>query len=178
MCRSNTYGRCLNADDVRRPPSPNANAWRFTSFRRAARRCTFGPREICQRSTVKKDRLLGEGVLRVSSSTTRTADLREWTIGWWPGTELNRRHHDFQSCALPTELPGLPKRCRAEDARPRAHGGSRNITRTFLQMVVVIAEVQCPHASNDFRFNNYAHEIDRTLELLYVKDDKCYFILW
>ena len=29
--------------------------------------------------------------------------------GWWPGTELNRRHHDFQSCALPTELPGLPK---------------------------------------------------------------------
>src|SRR5690606_5688293 len=25
----------------------------------------------------------------------------------WPGTESNRRHHDFQSCALPTELPGL-----------------------------------------------------------------------
>ena len=25
----------------------------------------------------------------------------------WPGTELNCRHHDFQSCALPTELPGL-----------------------------------------------------------------------
>ncbi len=24
----------------------------------------------------------------------------------WPGTELNCRHHDFQSCALPTELPG------------------------------------------------------------------------
>ena len=25
---------------------------------------------------------------------------------WWPGTELNRRHGDFQSPALPTELPG------------------------------------------------------------------------
>ena len=27
----------------------------------------------------------------------------------WPGTESNRRHHDFQSCALPTELPGQKK---------------------------------------------------------------------
>jgi hypothetical protein len=26
---------------------------------------------------------------------------------WCPGTELNRRHEDFQSSALPTELPGL-----------------------------------------------------------------------
>jgi hypothetical protein len=24
---------------------------------------------------------------------------------WWLGTELNRRHTDFQSAALPTELP-------------------------------------------------------------------------
>jgi hypothetical protein len=24
----------------------------------------------------------------------------------WPGTESNRRHEDFQSSALPTELPG------------------------------------------------------------------------
>jgi hypothetical protein len=23
----------------------------------------------------------------------------------WAGAESNRRHHDFQSCALPTELP-------------------------------------------------------------------------
>ena len=27
-------------------------------------------------------------------------------VGWWPGTESNRRHGDFQSPALPTELPG------------------------------------------------------------------------
>ena len=28
---------------------------------------------------------------------------------WWPGTELNRRHADFQSAALPAELPGRGK---------------------------------------------------------------------
>src|SRR5438477_2640265 len=27
---------------------------------------------------------------------------------WWLGTELNRRHKDFQSSALPTELPSQP----------------------------------------------------------------------
>jgi hypothetical protein len=26
-------------------------------------------------------------------------------LEWWLGTELNRRHKDFQSSALPTELP-------------------------------------------------------------------------
>ncbi len=30
--------------------------------------------------------------------------------GWWPGTESNRRHGDFQSPALPTELPGPERR--------------------------------------------------------------------
>ena len=28
-------------------------------------------------------------------------------LGMWAGTELNRRHKDFQSFALPTELPAL-----------------------------------------------------------------------
>ena len=28
---------------------------------------------------------------------------------WWAGTESNRRHKDFQSFALPTELPALSK---------------------------------------------------------------------
>src|SRR5471032_1727917 len=34
---------------------------------------------------------------------------RRWTMKWWPGAELNRRHADFQSAALPTELPGRAK---------------------------------------------------------------------
>ena len=28
-------------------------------------------------------------------------------VEWWLGTESNRRHEDFQSSALPTELPSL-----------------------------------------------------------------------
>src|SRR5438876_6568751 len=35
---------------------------------------------------------------------------RQSSMGWCPGTELNRRHTDFQSVALPTELPGRPGR--------------------------------------------------------------------
>ena len=33
--------------------------------------------------------------------------LKIGRLGWWPGTELNRRRQPFQGCALPTELPGL-----------------------------------------------------------------------
>jgi hypothetical protein len=31
-------------------------------------------------------------------------------IKWWLGAELNRRHKDFQSSALPTELPSQPNK--------------------------------------------------------------------
>ena len=30
-------------------------------------------------------------------------------FGWWLGRESNPRHEDFQSSALPTELPSLPQ---------------------------------------------------------------------
>ena len=33
----------------------------------------------------------------------------------WPGTESNCRHEDFQSSALPTELPGRTEVCSSLD---------------------------------------------------------------
>lgn len=45
--------------------------------------------------------------------------LRGLVMGWCPRTESNRRHGDFQSPALPAELPG---RCEAEDVA-EGHGG-------------------------------------------------------
>ena len=32
------------------------------------------------------------------------------SVKWWPKPGLNRRHKDFQSSALPAELPGLLKK--------------------------------------------------------------------
>ena len=53
---------------------------------------------------------------------------RSETILWWPGRESNPRHGDFQSPALPTELPGHVRarndkaRCRTEQAGELARG--------------------------------------------------------
>jgi hypothetical protein len=44
---------------------------------------------------------------------------------WWPGPESNQRHADFQSAALPTELPGLGAGLRGPDGRPQAIVGAR-----------------------------------------------------
>ncbi len=37
-------------------------------------------------------------------------DFQKPLIFKWSGADLNRRHADFQSAALPTELPDLPLR--------------------------------------------------------------------
>ena len=42
---------------------------------------------------------------RDNSVTARRAGRLSSYKKWWAGTGLNRRHQDFQSCALPTELP-------------------------------------------------------------------------
>src|SRR5215468_3077204 len=42
---------------------------------------------------------------------------------WWAGTGLNRRHQDFQSCALPTELPA--HQTREDNRRARVASTSR-----------------------------------------------------
>ena len=38
-------------------------------------------------------------------SYSRRCRVVEVSEKWWAGAGLNRRHQDFQSCALPTELP-------------------------------------------------------------------------
>ena len=43
----------------------------------------------------------------------------------WPGTESNRRHEDFQSSALPTELPGR------DHQADRQRGGPRGVESQF-----------------------------------------------
>src|ERR1700721_2154048 len=40
-------------------------------------------------------------------------------VKWWPGRELNPRHADFQSAALPTELPGRISKSRVLNRRDR-----------------------------------------------------------
>ena len=54
---------------------------------------------------------------------------------WCPGTELNRRHTDFQSVALPTELPGRAiaahgaRKCNGKPPRPDKRQTGREFAR-------------------------------------------------
>src|SRR4029078_2510269 len=43
---------------------------------------------------------------RRSSRVVRQVASESAETKWCPGAESNHRHHDFQSCALPSELPG------------------------------------------------------------------------
>src|SRR5436190_20515762 len=57
--------------------------------------------------------------------SSRCGNLR-FNKEWWPGSESNQRHADFQSAALPTELPGhlgiSPNRGLDQGARIRTAG--------------------------------------------------------
>ena len=46
------------------------------------------------------------GGFSVVPSTSTEMPSTEVIEKWWPGSESNQRHADFQSAALPTELPG------------------------------------------------------------------------
>ena len=48
----------------------------------------------------------------------------------WAGTELNRRHKDFQSFALPTELPALQNLVRKNMEFPQNHKEIRKLNLT------------------------------------------------
>src|SRR5438132_11730876 len=51
---------------------------------------------------------------------------------WWAGTGLNRRHQDFQSCALPTELPAHQTRQDNKGARDCLFDGRDDADRPAL----------------------------------------------
>src|SRR5437867_3039079 len=51
---------------------------------------------------------------------------------WWAGTGLNRRHQDFQSCALPTELPAHQTRQDSKGVRDCLFDGRDDADRPAL----------------------------------------------
>ena len=70
--------------------------------------CTFAARRFMTQSRIEVVRQLycsafhGMPAYLGRMATVNGSQHEEWC----PGTELNRRHEDFQSSALPTELPG------------------------------------------------------------------------
>jgi hypothetical protein len=60
-------------------------------------------RELWQGATYHRERLITGSCWEGKIGREKN---REGKIEKCPGTELNRRHEDFQSSALPTELPG------------------------------------------------------------------------
>ena len=80
-------------------------------------------RYVFERYNVVSEADLGAGVAKLAKAlgdnsgtiererlAVNERDSQILTGMWWPGTESNRRHCDFQSHALPTELPGRSER--------------------------------------------------------------------
>ena len=125
--------------------NPRANAGRVLVYDNSSRLRQFGKVWVC-RGDLRTEyldavtlRKLSEPALRIKWARSANEDVatsRRWLAnrsfgsdegrseGWWPGAELNCRHHDFQSCALPTELPG------------RSESGAPPHLRTIAQAVI------------------------------------------
>ena len=86
---------------ARRPPTPAHRTRPSGTSRRSATSLTAGPTTVAPRP-----RLVPRHADRHS---------RPGIAKWCPGAELNCRHTDFQSVALPTELPGRRERGLIED---------------------------------------------------------------
>ena len=83
--------------------------WRRACARRKALLCWFPRRQ----TGVKKRNPTSAVRIAVRERFVRRFEKRTGLISrrrWCPRTELNRRHEDFQSSALPTELLGRRKR--------------------------------------------------------------------
>ena len=129
----------------------------------------------------------------LGSSTERRRDwmragdpetsARKCLIKWWPGSESNQRHADFQSAALPTELPGQAGRTDPETGSTkrrvlnrRAPGPSRKRprlrvprpsgrgTKTCHQPSQISGSLHLPstHPRNDPPRSDLTYEIDHS----------------
>ena len=62
-------------------------------------------REECMKLAAALGAGVATGSLSDNSGDSAEGAIDKCVKKWWAGTGLNRRHQDFQSCALPTELP-------------------------------------------------------------------------